>query len=158
MVKYLPDTVTVSKDEIPNKTVLMIELTQCRNNCTGCKTPWLKDNIGEFLDERALGELLVNNKGIDCVVFSPEGSHTGDLTYIASMVHQFAWADLEVAVYCGRKSLGDDKKAYEGVFDYIRLGQYTKTKRNNQILYHIIRKDDGSVVWEEMEKEGVVEK
>ena len=150
MLKYIPNTVTVSKDEIPNKTVLKIELSQCRNNCTGCNTPWLKEDIGEVLNENVLGKLITENNGVDCVLFSPEGSDTDYITYLASMVHKFVLANLEVAVYCGRKDLGKDKKPYEMVFDYIRLGQYTKTKRNTQRLYHIIRKDDGSVIWEEL--------
>lgn len=152
MVKYLPDTVSVVFEEIPDKVTLMLEISQCQNNCVGCHSPWLRNDIGEPLTPTALGELLVKNDGVNCVLFSGEGADHDYLAYMASIAHKYGDGKLEVGVYSGREDLGDDAKKYEKVFDYIKVGPYMEQygplnkETTNQRLYHIVR-DDSETKW-----------
>lgn len=155
MVKYVPDTVSVVFEEIPEKVTLMLEISQCQNSCIGCHSPWLRTDIGETITPTVLGELLVKYDGVNCVLFSGEGTDHDYLTYLASTVHKYKGGKIEVAVYSGRENLGDDVKKYEKVFDYIKIGPYIEKygplnkETTNQKLYHIVR-DGDSVEWEDI--------
>lgn len=142
MVKYISETVSVVFEEIPDMVTLAIEISQCQNNCVGCHSPWLRNNIGEELNSETLRELLEKNKGVNCVLFSGEGNDTVGLLNLAREVKEWGDKSLKVAVYSGREDLNpDEADLYCEVFDYIKLGPYKaefgplNSKTTNQRLY-----------------------
>ena len=143
MIKYLPDTVSVVFEEIPDMVTLMVELSECQNHCVGCHSPWLRDSVGEELTSDVLRDLLEKNKGINCFLFSGEGNDWVQLVNLARVVKEWGDKSLKVAVYSGRDDLneGDEADLYCEVFDYIKLGPYIEkfgplnSKTTNQRLY-----------------------
>ena len=56
--------------EIPGEVTLAINLSNCPNRCKGCHSPYLMDDIGEFLTEESLSWLLQKyGKAVTCVCF-----------------------------------------------------------------------------------------
>ena len=123
MIKYLPETVSVVFEEIPDKVTLMIEISRCQNNCKGCHSPWLRTDMGEELTKDTLKDLVEQNKGINCVLFSGEGDDHAGLVELAAYVHELD-PELKVGVYSGREDLGEDFEPYTNTFDYIKVGPY----------------------------------
>jgi pyruvate-formate lyase-activating enzyme len=63
-MKYV-DTL-VSFSEIPDEITLCINISQCPNNCKGCHSPWLREDVGEDLNI----ESLIKAQGFeDCVAY-----------------------------------------------------------------------------------------
>ena len=66
-MKYL-DTKIVFQ-EVPDEISLAINITGCPCNCDGCHSPYLAEDTGEILSEKALSALIEANLGITCVCF-----------------------------------------------------------------------------------------
>ena len=47
MIKYTDTQIVFS--EIPDEITLAINISNCQNNCPGCHSPYLKQNIGKEL-------------------------------------------------------------------------------------------------------------
>ena len=47
--------------EIPDEISLCINITNCPNNCKGCHSPWLKEDVGEDLNIESLNTLINKN-------------------------------------------------------------------------------------------------
>ena len=60
-MKYV-DTL-VSFSEIPDEITLCINISQCPNNCKGCHSPWLREDVGEDLNIESL-ENRINSGNI----------------------------------------------------------------------------------------------
>ncbi len=140
MIKYLPNTVSVVFEEIPDMVTLMIEITQCQNNCEGCHSPWLKQDIGEELTEDKLREIIEKNKGVNCLLFSGEGKDPLTLVKLAKIGKE---CGLKTGVYSGRETIPyEEALMYTDAFDYIKIGPYVKkwgplnNECTNQHLYY----------------------
>ena len=56
--------------EIPGEVTLALNLSNCPNRCSGCHSPYLQNEIGDFLTEEVLSNLLATYKGgITCICF-----------------------------------------------------------------------------------------
>ncbi|MBP5234524.1 MAG: anaerobic ribonucleoside-triphosphate reductase activating protein, partial [Bacteroidales bacterium] len=66
MLKYVPAMTSVVMEEIPGKVTLAIDISNCRGNCIGCHSPFLKLDIGEELTEEAIDRLIDDNFGVNC--------------------------------------------------------------------------------------------
>ncbi|MBO4816955.1 MAG: anaerobic ribonucleoside-triphosphate reductase activating protein, partial [Bacteroidales bacterium] len=73
MLKYVPAMTSVVMEEIPGKVTLAIDISNCRGNCIGCHSPFLKLDIGEELTEEAIDRLIDDNFGVNCFLFMGEG-------------------------------------------------------------------------------------
>ena len=144
MVKFLPETVSVVFEEIPDKITLMIEITGCQNRCPGCHSPWLQQHIGEELTCKKLRELIEKNKGVNCILFSGEGNNFDELMHLAFEVKRID-SKLSTALYSGRDTLGEDTSKAMAAFDYIKIGSYKvefgplNKETTNQKLYKVNR-------------------
>ena len=67
MLKYV-DTL-VSFQEIPDEISLCINISNCPNNCPGCHSAYLKDDVGTPLTYTELMRILKDIRGITCVCF-----------------------------------------------------------------------------------------
>ena len=136
MLKYV-DTL-VSFSEIPDEISLCINLSNCPNNCPGCHSPYLKEDIGTALTYSELMKLLDKNNGISCVCFMGGDKEPWEIQRLAQFVKE---RGLKVAWYSGKQNLHED--IYVANFDYIKLGPYIEelgplnNKNTNQVMYKI---------------------
>lgn len=154
MVKYDEKSTMVCSREIPDYISLGISITNCQGRCEGCHSPWLREDIGEELTPEKLEELIIANKGINCVVFMGEGSDHLGILKLAEFVRE-KFPELKIAVYSGRERVEND---YFDVFDFVKIGPYIAkhgaldSRTTNQRLLevdreHGMKKDITSRFW-----------
>ena len=135
MVKYLQTEVVF--EEIPTEITLAINITNCQNNCAGCHSPYLREDIGTELTEAELFNLIAKNNGITCVCFMGEGNdQEGLITLVQAVKTNFP--DIKTALYSGRQYV--EGIMYD-IFDYVKVGPYMEdygplnNPKTNQRLY-----------------------
>lgn len=137
MLKYIKNMTSVVFEEIPDKITLAVNITNCQNNCKGCHSVFLKNNIGEELNESEIDELMTKNNGVNCFLFLGEGNDKKTLLklseYVKTKYH------IDTAIYSGRDEIEKDIYDY---FDFVKIGSYKKElgglnkKETNQHLYY----------------------
>ena len=122
MIRYL-DTRIVFQ-EVPDEIALAINITGCLCNCDGCHSPYLAEDTGEILSEKALSALIEANPGITCVCFMGGDAYKQDIVGLFRFVKEKY--DLKTCWYSGR----DLDYGYDGLkhLDYIKAGPYLKDK------------------------------
>lgn len=150
MIKYVPQMTSVVLEEIPDRVSLAVDISNCRGNCVGCHSPFLKQDVGEPLTEAVIDRLVEDNFGVNCFLFLGEGQDPQTLLRLAAHVRS---KGLEAALYSGREAVEDP---YWDVFDYIKLGPYRpecgplNKPTTNQRLYRIrdgVREDITGRFW-----------
>lgn len=140
MLKYVDTAVTLS--EIPDEITLCINISNCPCHCKGCHSPYLAEDIGEYLKMSTLLHLCDRNKGITCVAFMGGDSGPEDISFLASVIKRMK-PELKTAWYSGRQKLAKEIDLKN--FDYIKLGPYIEEKgplnnpNTNQRFYEICR-------------------
>ena len=148
MIKYVPSLTDVVLEEIPHRVSLAVEISNCRGNCIGCHSPFLKKDLGDELTAEVVEKLLKTNFGVNCFLFLGEGNDPEALKAIASYLRS-SHPELELALYSGRESVEDE--LFE-IFDFVKVGPYIKEfgplneKTTNQRLYYH-RADITSSFW-----------
>lgn len=148
MLKYVPSLTDIVMEEIPGKVTLALEISNCRGNCIGCHSPFLKEDIGEELTPAVLDKLIDDNFGVNCVLLLGEGRDPEAVRFIASYLRD-SHPGLERAIYSGRSEVEDE--LFE-LFDYVKVGPYIpergplNNRNTNQRLYHH-REDITSMFW-----------
>lgn len=136
MLKYV-DTL-VSFQEVPDEISLCINISNCPNNCPGCHSSYLKDDVGIPLTYVELMQLISQNQGISCVCFMGGDKEPWEIQRLAQRVKE---EGLKVAWYSGKSEIPEDIRLVN--FDYVKLGPYIEEKgplnsRNtNQVMYKI---------------------
>lgn len=136
MLKYV-DTL-VSFQEIPDEISLCINISNCPNNCPGCHSSYLKDDVGIPLTYVELMQLISKNQGISCVCFMGGDKEPWEVQRLAQRVKE---KGLKAAWYSGKSEIPEDIRLVN--FDYVKLGPYMEEKgplnnRNtNQVMYKI---------------------
>ena len=109
---------SVVLEEIPDRVSLAVEISNCRGNCIGCHSPFLKKDIGRELTPAVIDALVADNFGVNCFLFLGEGRDPETLLDLADHVRS---KGLLAAVYSGREEVED---IFWDHFDYIKLGPY----------------------------------
>lgn len=132
-------TAGISELEIPNKKSLVIYISECRNNCKNCHTPYLHQKYGDLLKENFNELFAIYYNYLDVVCFMGEGKNAiqehEEFNYYCNIVHKY---NKEVALYCGRDC---NIEKWMECFDYIKIGSYEEkkgpltNKNTNQKLY-----------------------
>ena len=136
MLKYV-DTL-VSFQEIPDEISLCINISNCPNNCPGCHSAYLKDDIGTPLTYTELMRILKDIRGITCVCFMGGDKEPWEIQRLAQFVKE---KGLKVAWYSGKQELHEDICLAN--FDYVKLGPYIEelgpltSSTTNQVMYKI---------------------
>ena len=136
MLKYV-DTL-VSFQEIPDEISLCINISNCPNNCPGCHSTYLKDDIGTPLTYTELMRILKDIRGITCVCFMGGDKEPWEIQRLAQFVKE---KGLKVAWYSGKQELHEDIRLAN--FDYVKLGPYIEelgpltSSTTNQVMYKI---------------------
>lgn len=146
MIKYVPEMTSVVMEEIPDRVSLAVDISNCRGNCIGCHSPFLKKDIGQELTPEVIDRLVADNFGVNCFLFLGEGRDPETLLDLASHVRS---KGLLAAVYSGREEV---EEIFWEYFDYIKLGPYRpecgplNSPTTNQRLYR--RTEEGK--WEDI--------
>ena len=136
MLKYV-DTL-VSFQEIPDEISLCINISNCPNNCPGCHSAYLKDDIGTPLTYIELMRILKDIRGITCVCFMGGDKEPWEIQRLAQFIRE---KGLKVAWYSGKQELHEDIRLAN--FDYVKLGPYVEelgpltSRTTNQVMYKI---------------------
>ena len=146
MIKYVPEMTSVVMEEIPDRVSLAVEISNCRGNCVGCHSPFLRKDIGRELTADIIDHLVADNFGVNCFLFLGEGRDPEALLDLADHVRS---KGLLAAVYSGREEV---EEVFWDHFDYIKLGPYRpecgplNSPTTNQRLYR--RSGEGE--WEDI--------
>lgn len=136
MLKYV-DTL-VSFQEVPDEISLCINISNCPNNCPGCHSSYLKDDVGIPLTYVELMQLISQNQGISCVCFMGGDKEPWEVQRLAQRVKE---EGLKAAWYSGKSEIPEDIRLVN--FDYVKLGPYMEEKgplnsrTTNQVMYKI---------------------
>lgn len=142
MLRYIPEDTSVVFREIPDQICLAINISGCPHRCPGCHSPYLRENLGEYLTTDIISSLIKRNYGITCILFM---GGDADKEYLKRLALYTRYLGLLVAWYSGEDSL--DLNYYRNWFDYIKVGSYKKdlgplsSKTTNQRLYKINNRD-----------------
>lgn len=129
---------SVVLEEIPDRVSLAVDISNCRGNCPGCHSPFLKKDIGRELTPEEIDRLVADNFGVNCFLFLGEGRDPEALLDLADHVRA---KGLEAAVYSGREVVED---IFWDHFDYIKVGPYKEefgplnNPATNQRLYRVV--------------------
>ena len=141
MIKYVPKMTSVVLEEIPDRVSLAVDISNCRGDCVGCHSPFLKLDIGEELTTGIIDALIADNFGVNCFLFLGEGRDPEALLALARHIRG-AHPDMEIALYSGREEV---EPAIWDAFDYVKVGPYRpecgplNERSTNQRLYHVRR-------------------
>ena len=123
--------------EIPDKVSLALNISNCPNNCEGCHSPHLREDLGRVLDNKYLDELLQQNEGITCVLFLGGDGCVDEVKRWANYIHAIN-PQMRTAWYSGNDYI--DITLVRGTFDYIKFGHYDErygplnSPTTNQVL------------------------
>ncbi len=141
MLKYVD--ILVSFSEIPDEITLCINISQCPNNCKGCHSPWLREDIGEDLNIESLYSLINKNKGVTCVCFMGGDQDPAEISNLAFAVRLRSDYPYKTAWYSGKQHIPDELNVSD--FDYIKIGPYIEelggldNPNTNQKMYEVCR-------------------
>lgn len=145
MLKYVDAKVVMS--EIPDMITLAINISGCPNNCKGCHSEYLKQDIGTMLTDTLLQKIIESHDGIDCVCFMGGDSEPWQVKHYAAFIkHQYP--ELKTAWYSGSEKLHSSVELNLHYFDYIKLGPYIEEygplnkETTNQRMYQITKDGD----------------
>ena len=142
MIKFT-DTQVVF-EEIPDEITLAVNISNCQNNCIGCHSAYLKQNIGKELTENAVDELIAKNEGITCFCFMGEGNDAESLKELILYI-KGKYSNLKIGLYSGRENV--DENFYWENLDYLKIGPYIpecgplNKSTTNQRLYKCLGKE-----------------
>lgn len=124
--------------EIPDMITLSINISNCPNNCKGCHSSYLKNDIGEELTPEKLLSLIPD--GIDCVCFMGGDS---DPLYIIELAKHVKHIGLLVGWYSGKENINKDVLCNLEYFNFIKIGPYIEelgplnNPNTNQRMYEV---------------------
>ena len=108
--------------EVPEEVTLAINISNCPNQCPGCHSKYLWENIGKDLDMNELDRLVSQYKtGITCVCFMGGDAEPKEVSDLAKHL-KTSNKDLKLAWYSGKNDLPENISTEH--FDYIKLGRY----------------------------------
>ena len=144
MIKY--QNYDILLQEIPEMVSLAVNITNCQNNCIGCHSPYLQNNIGKQLTEQEIDILITGNYGVNCFLFMGEGNDVTELFMLADYIYNTY--NIKTALYSGRNVIETEFYSH---FDFIKIGEYKKefgplnSKQTNQRLYKNIERNKDSL-------------
>ena len=139
MLKYLNTEVTCG--EVPDEITLCINITNCKNACPGCHSPYLANDIGEELNEESLSKLIDDNFGISCVCFMGGDIDPKRVQELAKFVKKEYKGEIKTAWYSGRNEPPSPFNAR--LFDFVKIGAYMAdfgaltSRMTNQHFYRV---------------------
>lgn len=146
-LKYVDSLVSFS--EVPDEISLCINISNCPNNCKGCHSSYLKDDIGEELNVLSLYNLIKANAGISCVCFMGGDQNPKLINDLAFAVQLLQDKPRKVAWYSGRETIHKDIELE--LFTYIKIGPYIEelgpldNPNTNQKMYEVTQDQNNNI-------------
>lgn len=132
--------------EVPGEVTLALNISNCPNNCPGCHSAYLMNDVGMPLTEAALDDLFSKyGKSITCVCFMGGDRESQEIQKLALYVKQHT--KCKTAWYSGRDQLPMNFSVQ--CFDFLKLGPYKEefggldSLSTNQHFYRV--STDGSL-------------
>ena len=129
--------------EVPEEVTLAINISNCPNNCIGCHSPYLQEDIGEILDNNIISEFLEKyGNAITCVCFMGGDASPMEVEQCAIFPRNKTNGRIKTAWYSGKDSFPQECSLQN--FDYVKLGAYVErlgglnSKITNQKFFRII--------------------
>lgn len=125
--------------EIPDEISLMLMISGCKNNCPNCHSQYLKQDIGEPLEEFLPGVFNDYDPSYFTAMLFMGGEH--NRPELITAMKYCKEQGIKTAWYCGN-DIEPPQEMIE-VCDYIKVGSYMEDrgplnkKTTNQILYKI---------------------
>lgn len=147
MLKYVDTKVTFT--EIPDNITLCINISGCINNCEGCHSPYLKEDIGTELDLQHLTDLIDANNGITCVCIMGGDQDVCEVNDILESIKEY-YPELKTGWYSGRASIPKDLDLLN--VDFLKLGPFDMFKgplnrrTTNQRMYEVNHEEDNKLI------------
>lgn len=138
MIKFIEEDTTIGFREIPDEITLCVNISNCQNNCQGCHSVYLRQNIGSELNFNAVDRLIEKNDGITCFCFMGEGNDAKSLQELILYLKE-KYPQIKRALYSGRDVVDED--FYWDNLDYLKIGGFKadcgplNKKTTNQRLY-----------------------
>ncbi len=108
--------------EVPDEVTLAINISNCPNQCVGCHSKYLWEDVGSALDKDALDQLVDEYQtGITCVCFMGGDAEPYDVANLAMHIKN-KYKNIKTAWYSGKNELPEAFHAE--TFDYIKTGRY----------------------------------
>lgn len=128
--------------EIPSEVTLALNISNCPNNCPGCHSTHLREDIGEILDF-SLVDMLIRQYGgaITCICFMGGDSSPSEINRVAEYIRKYHSEKLKIGWYSGNNQIHPNCDINN--FDYIKLGPYIeklgglRSRDTNQRIYKI---------------------
>lgn len=139
MVKYIKEETTVVFSEIPDEITLAVNISNCPHHCKGCHSPYLRKDIGEELNFKAIDSLIEKNDGITCFCFMGEGNDPKSLKEAILYIKE-KHPNLKIGLYSGSEKIDDD--FYWNNLNYLKIGPYDELsgplnkETTNQRMYY----------------------
>ena len=134
--------------EVPGEVTLAINLSNCPNHCKGCHSPYLKEDIGEALDNNMLTELLEKyGNAITCVCFMGGDASPSEVEQCAIFLRNQTNRQIKIGWYSGKNNFPKECSLHN--FDYVKLGAYIEqlggldSRTTNQRFFRI---DNGTMI------------
>lgn len=125
--------------EFPDEITLAINISNCPNNCPGCHSAYLAQDIGTELTEEELDKLIQDNNAITCIGFMGGDISPKSVVKLSQYVKS-KYPNLKTGWYSGK----DIFPLNHGTFNYIKLGPYIEEKgpldnpNTNQVMWENI--------------------
>ncbi len=128
--------------EVPGEVSLALNISHCPNNCPGCHSAYLMEDVGYELNEQSLEQLLDRyGSGITCVCFMGGDRTPFEVARLAEYLHTGRSHPLKAACYSGKSQLPEGFPLQW--FNYVKLGPYMAEKgplnkpTTNQRFYRV---------------------
>lgn len=132
--------------EVPGEVTLALNISGCPNRCEGCHSPHLRDDIGEFLDDRLMDGLLATyGTSVTCICFMGGDADPCEVERLALGVREKSNGRLKTGWYSGKPNFPAGCSIQS--FDYVKLGPYIsacgglRSPGTNQRMYRIVGED-----------------
>ena len=130
--------------EVPDEISLAVNITNCPNDCIGCHSMYLHEDVGIVLTDNEVDRMLKPYIGsITCFCIMGGDACRKEVEHVANYVK--TKYRLKVAWCSGQYRMPDNISS----FDYIKLGPYIKekgglrSKNTNQLFFQI---DNGTAI------------
>lgn len=147
MIKYLNHDIVFQ--EYPDEVTLAVNLTLCPHRCPGCHSVFLREDVGEELDEERLFALIDSYlPGITCVGLQGGDNDPERVVELLAHVRSHYGGKVRTGWYSGNVDLPAADDLHRAI-DYIKTGPYIaeqgplSSPTTNQRFYKV--KADGTL-------------
>ena len=136
--------------EIPDEISLAFFISNCPNNCPGCHSPYLREDVGAEVLSILPKEIRNSIDAISCALFMG-GDDSRQIEQLKMALYYCRAKGLKTALYSGSDSFPTDEELLWAL-DYVKVGSYRedlgglKNPNTNQRLYK--KQENGE--WEDI--------